>query len=269
MAERASTATPVRSDEVSGWRDRVVGRSVGPAADRAVERGQAIIAAAGRLVQRNGEAFTMQQVAAEAGLSLRAIYQYFAGKDELLVALIEEAAGVLGRLVARAIDPFTDPLERLGAALVFMTDARQHTDHDYNAAMSRFAATTWTTEPDQVGRARRPNTELLAALIEDAADAGAIERADVTQQAASVALAVNAYAMNSHLGSAIGVPVPPNLAFVRFLLLGLGARIPAGWEERLAVSDAEAARRRQVSERMAFPAPDRFLQSDRSRRGPI
>ena len=58
-------------DASTSWRERVVGRSLGPAADRVVERGQALIAAAGRLVQRDGEDFTMQQVAAEAGLSLR------------------------------------------------------------------------------------------------------------------------------------------------------------------------------------------------------
>ena len=246
------------------WRERVVGRSLGPAAERAIERGQVIIAATGRLVQRNGVDFTMQQVAAEAGLSLRAIYQYFAGKDELLVALIEESAGVLGRLVDRAIESFADPLERLGAALAFMTDARQHTDHEYNAAMSRFVATTWTTEPDQVGRARRLITDLLARLIEAAADAGAIEAGDVTHQAGSVALAVNVYAMNSHLGSAIGVPVPPGLAFVRFLLLGLGAGSPRtgriGWPSPMQRPN-DAARSRS-----GWPSPHGFLHqiSDRS-----
>jgi AcrR family transcriptional regulator len=229
-----------------------VGRSLGPAADRAIERGQALIAAAGRLVQRNGEDFTMQQVAVEAGLSLRAIYQYFAGKDELLIALIEESGGVLVRLVNRAIEPYTDPLERLGAALYFMTDARQHTDHEYNATMSRFVARTWTSAPDQLGRARRAVTELLAQLIREATEAGVLEPGDVTQKAADVALSLNGYQMNAHLGSALGVPLPPNLVFVRFALLGLGAQIPSGWEDRLAIPDAEARRRRQMSERMAF-----------------
>jgi hypothetical protein len=164
---------------------------------------------------------------------------------------------VLVRLVNRAIEPSTDPLDRLGAALYFMTDARQHTDHEYNATMSRFVARTWTSAPEQLGRARRAVTELLARLIADAIDAGALEAADATQQAANVALSLNGYQMNSHLGSAMGVPPPPNLVFVRFALLGLGAQIPVGWEDRLAVPDDEAQRRRQMSERMAFSGGQR------------
>src|SRR5687767_307004 len=71
------------------WRSRVVSRSLGTAADRAVRRGLALISAAGRLVQKSGgDDFTMQQVASEAGLSLRVLYQHFTGKDDLLVALI-------------------------------------------------------------------------------------------------------------------------------------------------------------------------------------
>jgi len=133
-----------------------------------------------------------------------------------------------------------------------MTDARQHTDHEYNATMSRFVARTWTTAPEQLGRARRGVTELLARLIGEATEAGALEPGDVTQQAADVALSLNGYQMNSHLGSALGVRVPPNLVFVRFALLGLGAQIPLGWEDRLTIPDDEARRRRQTSERMAF-----------------
>ena len=189
------------------------------------------------------------------------IYQYFAGKDELLVALIEESATVLTRLIDRAVAPYPDPLERLGAALTFMTDSRQHTDHAYNATMSRFVARTWITEPEQVGRARRQVTERLRRLIEAAGEAGSIEAGDTTNQAACLSLAVTAYSMNVHLGSATGVPAPPNLEFVRFALLGLGARIPPGWEDRLQLSDADAAHRRKTSERMAFASGPRRIRT--------
>lgn len=259
-SERSSDEVPRPSPTTSllashqpdaSWRGRVVGRSLGPAADRAVERGQALISAATRLVQQSGEDFTMQQVAAEAGLSLRAIYQYFAGKDELLIALIEEAAGVLVRLIEQRIESYDEPLERLGAALYFMTDPRQHTDHDYNVTLFRFVARTWVSAPDQVGGARRPVTELLSRLIVDAAGSGAFECDDPESAAAYVALAHSSYQMNSNLGSSIGVPVPPNDRFVRFCLMGLGAQLPAGWEDRLAVTDSAADRWRRESERRA------------------
>lgn len=252
-SQRAVPPVPgeVADDGDAGWRHRVVGRSLGPAADRAVERGQALISAASRLVQESGEDFTMQRVASEAGLSLRAIYQYFSGKDDLLVALIEEAQGVFVRLIRRRVEEHTDPLERLGAALYFMTDPRQHTEHDYNVALLRFTLRTSLTEPDQVGRARRPVVTLLAALVADAMDAGELERGDPEVAAGTITLAYHGYQMNTNLGNTIGGPLPTNDRFVRFCLLGLGAELPAGWEERLHVSEEEADLQRQESERLA------------------
>ena len=48
--------------------------------------------AAARLLERtNGDRFTVQDVADEAGQSLRTLYQYFESKDDLLLAVFEEA----------------------------------------------------------------------------------------------------------------------------------------------------------------------------------
>ncbi len=50
-----------------------------------------IRAAATVLARSNGEDITVQEVADEAGQSLRTLYQYFESKNDLLLAVFEEA----------------------------------------------------------------------------------------------------------------------------------------------------------------------------------
>jgi AcrR family transcriptional regulator len=55
-----------------------------------------ILTAALRLIERNGPAgFTMREVAAELGYSATAIYQHFASKEDLLLALKLQAGDLL------------------------------------------------------------------------------------------------------------------------------------------------------------------------------
>ena len=60
-----------------------------------------ISAAAAVLDRCNGEDITVQEVADEAGQSLRTLYQYFESKDDLLLAVFEEAMRTYARLIER------------------------------------------------------------------------------------------------------------------------------------------------------------------------
>ena len=72
------------------WQRRVVGRSLRTAAERSVDRGLSLINAAAAVLERsNGEDITVQEVADEAGQSLRTLYQYFESKDHLLLAAFQ------------------------------------------------------------------------------------------------------------------------------------------------------------------------------------
>jgi AcrR family transcriptional regulator len=249
----------------SSWRSRVVGRSLGEATERAVDRGQALISAVGRLIQQSGvDDFTMQQVAAEAGLSLRVVYQLFSGKDDLLVALIEESQAVFARLLEWHAARHSDPLEKLGAALYFATDPRQHPNASYNAALARFVVRISACAPAQLGRARRPVTEVVEGLVAEAMTAGEIDPGDPELAAGSVLLAYNSYQLNTVLGSAVGATLPSNEQFIRFCLCGLGARLLVGWEERLRLTDDEAARyRREAAPRFRLPSSSKARATQR------
>jgi AcrR family transcriptional regulator len=239
-------------ESVTDWRTRMIGRSIGPAADRAIRRGHAIISAAARIIYRSGgDDFTMRKVADEAGLSLRALYQHFSGKDDLLVALFEESQVVFARLIERHAGRYADPLERLGAALYFATDPRQHTDRDYNAALTRYVMRASVTAAQQVGHARRPVIGVLTRLIDEAMQAGDLEPGDPEAAAASVSLGYASYQFSTYLGNSIGAALPANEKLIRFWLQGMGARLPAGWEDRLRITDTEALTYRRESERAA------------------
>jgi len=244
---------PVGADErLPAWQARVVDRSLGPATDRAVQRGRALVTAAGRLIRLSGgDDLTMKEVAAEAGLSLRVLYQHFEGKDDLLVALIEESQVVFARLIERQAATRQDPLERLGAALYFAADPRQHTDPGYNRALATFVARTSISEPERLGRARLPVVEVIGRLISDAMSAGEVDPGDPEIAASSILLTYISYELNNHLGSSVGAPLPTTEQFVAFCIRGLGARIPDGWERQFRLSDEEAARSAVESVRLS------------------
>src|SRR5690349_15091741 len=83
--------------------------------DRANSRA-AILSAARLLLEENGAAVTLDQVATRAGVSRQAIYLHFEGRNELMIAVADDArekVGILG-LVA-AMDAASTPRAVIGA----------------------------------------------------------------------------------------------------------------------------------------------------------
>jgi AcrR family transcriptional regulator len=236
-----------------GWRARVVGRSLAPAAEKAVRRGQQLISSASRLIHRSGGAdTTVQQVAAEAGLTLRAFYQHFSGKDELLIALMEEAQLVMARLLVQQAARFDDPLDRIGGALYWALDERQHTAGDYNAAMMRVVQrSALTIAPERLAAARRPVVAVFTRLIDEAMADGAIERGDAERSAFAWMALHSSFVRVHYLGNDLSSRLPSIPELVRFCVLGLGARLPVGWEERFVITDEQAAVSKRASEKLA------------------
>ena len=92
------------AEGTADWQRRVVGHSLNGARRRSIDRGARLIRAAAKVLERtNGESLTVQEVADEAGQSLRTLYQYFESKDDLLLAVFEEAMRTYARMVEGAI----------------------------------------------------------------------------------------------------------------------------------------------------------------------
>src|SRR4249919_33599 len=97
-----------------GWRERAVSRSLHAARSRAEERVQRFLDAAFELIDEKGTTeFTIQEVVERSKQSLRGFYEFFEGKDELVLALFEETLREAAADITAAVDAETDPLERL------------------------------------------------------------------------------------------------------------------------------------------------------------
>src|SRR3954470_19495481 len=98
------------------WRERAVSRSLNAARSRAEQRVQRFLDAAFSLIDEKGTTeFTIQEVIDRSKQSLRGFYEYFDGKDELVLALFEETVREAVADIREAVDAETDPLARVRA----------------------------------------------------------------------------------------------------------------------------------------------------------
>jgi AcrR family transcriptional regulator len=221
------------------WHRRVVARSLRTARERSIERGGALIHAASQLLDRaGGDGFTVQEVADEAGQSLRTLYQYFESKDDLLLAVFEEAMALYATLIADAIAPLTDPLERLAGALIAAGTIPSRTDGQRNRGLALVRLKLAEVEPELIGRSQAPVTGLLGELVEAAADAGHFDvgqaGAGTTEAAVYLLVALNTASITSRtLGNDIGVESPDAIGVAAFCLRGLGAPQERAWLDRI------------------------------------
>jgi AcrR family transcriptional regulator len=184
-------ADPAVGTSGPDWRERAVARSVHAARSRAEERVQRFLDAAFELVDEKGSTdFTIQEVVDRSKQSLRSFYEYFDGKDELVLALFEETVREAVDDIQRAVDAETEPLPRLRAFAVTLhgwcdpdESSRKHGRHS-RRPISEYSAHLAANHADRVRAALRPQTQLLRDLVAAAADAGAIHVDDVRRASA-------------------------------------------------------------------------------------
>jgi AcrR family transcriptional regulator len=158
------------------WKRESVERSLRSARVRAQERTDRFVAVTLELMMERGTTdFTVQDVIDRSHMSIRTFYNFFASKDDLLVAVYETilADEVAPRLRKRC-EAKKDPIERVRTYI----DAMYEITTDVNPA-SR-ALTTYRnrlaeTRPDDLDRAFKPQVDLLVELLEAAAAAGRLQ----------------------------------------------------------------------------------------------
>ena len=149
------------------WRDRALERSLEPARARSVERLERFIEAARDLANETGSAaFTVAQVTARAGLSLKSFYRCFAGKDDLLVALIEEDSRIGAAILADIVDRHTEHAARVRAYVVGVFEMLTHPGAlGYAGMLVREHRRLAEEHPDEMRRALAPMIAVLEAEI--------------------------------------------------------------------------------------------------------
>jgi AcrR family transcriptional regulator len=174
------------------------------------------------LERANGGDITVQDVADEAGQSLRTLYQYFESKDDLLLALFEESMRAYARLLERAVRDVYDPLERLAGALLAAMRMPEVTESGLNRGLVGLRLRLADTEPELVGRAQSSVVAFMKAVIADARDAGVVEVEDVDAATFMVMSLNAAWITAQRIGNDAGVTGPDRLGAVRFCVGGLG-----------------------------------------------
>jgi AcrR family transcriptional regulator len=169
------------------WRERAVSRSLHAARSRAQQRVQTFIDAAFSLVDEKGTTdFTIQEVIDRSKQSVRAFYQYFESKDELLLALFDETLRETFEDLTTAVEAESGPLERLRAFTIRFHEwcdltaaPRKRGTHNRRPVME-FSDQLIRSYPDRVRAAVAPISRLA---LELAQAAGVIKVADVRHAA--------------------------------------------------------------------------------------
>jgi TetR/AcrR family transcriptional regulator len=183
---QAAPVTEPQTDE-RAWTERAAERS--PAVQRSrrrtIAQAKQIVEAAEHLLETQGGQFTTQQLVKEAGVALQTFYRHFAGKDELLLAVLEDlvAAGV--REMARQADGIADPVARLR---FFVTRPIELLENQPNAN-KMVTAEHWRLYqlfPRDVARTTKHFSDLLEPDIEAASLTGALNSLDPARDAATI-----------------------------------------------------------------------------------
>jgi AcrR family transcriptional regulator len=145
-----------------------------------VQQAKSIVEAAQRLIARDQTSFTMQQLLKEAGIALQTFYRYFEGKDQLLLAVIENMVEESCIVYKERAQDLPDPVSRLHSyitSVVTSLDSRGD-----NSGGPRFITTEhwrlFPLYPDEVTRATQPFSDLLLGEIEAATAAGQLTTRD-------------------------------------------------------------------------------------------
>jgi AcrR family transcriptional regulator len=205
-----ATDEPQTDVPATSWRDQAVARSLDSARVRAESRVQRFLDAALELMNDNasGKEFTVQEVVERSGQSLRSFYQYFGGKQELLLALFEESVRTTADVLGEKLANEDDPRERLHRFVVeyykiCRPSRAKSTKKAPARALAEFAQQLLTAQPAEAARAFAPLVTLFEDVLADAETAGVVRAGVPHRRVAGVVLeAIMFNAFSTTIGGA-------------------------------------------------------------------
>jgi AcrR family transcriptional regulator len=184
----------------------------------ATEEVERILAAAVRVMERTApEPPRVSDIVAEAGSSNKAFYRYFAGKDDLILAVMERGVGIVVSYLQHQMAKEAKPQDQV-ARWIEGTLAQVADPHLISmsraAAGQMSAATNWRVAEREM---MRPLRDLLTEPI------AALGSTDVDRDVEAV-FGSTASTMRRYMGSAERPDDADIEHLVRFCLHGLGVR---------------------------------------------
>lgn len=141
-----------------------------------------------------GRDFTVHEVVARSGESLRSFYQHFDGKSELLLALFEYSVGKTAERLRARVEAEPTPLERLHTFAVDYhrmcrpPELTAGSTATPTATTGEFVQQLLTRHQKEAARSFEPLMQLLTELLDDAATAGDVRAGLNCRETAAVAL---------------------------------------------------------------------------------
>jgi len=172
---------------MTAWSERLADRSpiVQRSRDRSLRQARVLVDAARRLIAVKGESFTTQDLVKEAGVALQTFYRYFASKDELLLAVIEDMVVEACVAYEARAEGIADPIDRLHSHITSVVDLLASSPD--GGAYARFIATEhWRLSrqfPREIAFAAKPYVDLLHSEISAATEAGVLRSAEPARDA--------------------------------------------------------------------------------------
>jgi AcrR family transcriptional regulator len=179
---RARTADdpPAGGDELTGWQQRALDRSLVDARRRALDKSNGFVRAAMKLLQQSGGLqFTVQDVVDRSNLSLRSFYQAFATKDDLLLALFEEYIATAAVWQREQMERYDDPIEQIRVFLTSLWEGKLAPDVVRTLAL--YSLTLASTRPADLEHALEPQLTVLLDAIDRGVEAGQV-REDISSR---------------------------------------------------------------------------------------
>ena len=142
-----------------------------------MSRSERFIRAGTELLYETGSLdFTVQDLVERSKMSLRSFYQHFASKDQLLLAVFEEAIRSFVETLRDPIAAEPDPLEQLRIYVISFYGAGQSADRRTTAALTRYLMVLTADDPSELARVLHPQVTLLAEIVDAGVASGSMRR---------------------------------------------------------------------------------------------
>jgi AcrR family transcriptional regulator len=169
-AKRAGTVSGSRAAAPALWEERSRNRVIEINGDQILERSRQIVGAAYELLDEEGlDGLTIRAVLERTGLSRRAFYERFAGKDDLLLAVFEQTIQLAASHYRGQIATLADPVARLRLIVISLVLGRSNSQDSAGrrsnrrgAAMSREHLRLAESRPEELQAALNPLITLIA-----------------------------------------------------------------------------------------------------------
>ena len=157
----------------STWQERTIERRLSSARARALARSSRFLAAALELVEETGRAdFTIQTLIDRSNLSLRAFYQHFAGKEELLLALYENVTSQFTEGIRQEVVAAVGPMEQLEAFCRGFLSRAESSQALGGRVMTIYNLSLEIERPADFAKIWEPHQKLLTKILTSCSRAG-------------------------------------------------------------------------------------------------